>query len=329
MNILITGGTGFIGSRLALFCRQQGDSVHVLGQANTPSEEDNIEALRAAGVVVDLVAVDQMGQYSHWFDGVELVVHLAAAQHEANVADAHFRNVNIEGTRSVLDAAVQARVKQFVHGSSIGVYGILDGVIDEQSALNPDNIYGVTKRDGEQLALSYADRLPLVVVRISETYGPGDRRLLKLFKAINKGMFFVIGNGENLHHLIYVEDLIRGILKAADTPAACGEVFVMPGPDPVSTRQMADAIATTLGKTVPHLHAPLWPFLLAATVLEKTLRPLGIQPPLHRRRMDFFRKSFTFSPTKTQELLSFTPQVGFSEGARLTARWYQEQGLLD
>ncbi len=329
MNVLITGGTGFIGSRLALFCQQRGDTVHVLGQANTPAEENNIQALHAAGVAVDLAALDQIGQHQNWFEGVDLVVHLAAAQHEANVPDAHFRTVNIEGTRAVLEAAVRAGVKQFVHGSTIGVYGILDGVIDEQSPLNPDNIYGVTKRDGEQLALSYADRLPLVVVRISETYGPGDRRLLKLFKAINKGMFFVIGKGDNLHHLIYVEDLIRGILKAADTPAARGEVFVMPGPDPVSTRQMADAIGAALDKQVPRLHVPLWPFMTAAVVLEKTLRPLGIQPPLHRRRMDFFRKSFTFSPSKTHELLAFSPAVQFAEGARLTARWYREQGLLD
>ncbi len=329
MNVLITGGTGFIGSRLALFCHQCGDTVHVLGQANTPAEESNVALLTAAGVAVDLVAVEQIGQHGQWFAGVDLVVHLAATQHEANVPDAHFRTVNIEGTRAVLEAAVAAGVQQFVHGSTIGVYGILDGVIDEQSPLTPDNIYGVSKRDGEQLVLSYADRLPLVVVRISETYGPGDRRLLKLFKAINKGVFFVIGKGDNLHHLIYVEDLIRGILKAAKTPAARGEVFVMPGPDPVSTRQMADAIATALGKSVPRLHAPLWPFMVAATVLEKTLRPLGIQPPLHRRRMDFFRKSFAFSPTKTQQLLAFAPTVHFQEGAQLTARWYLQQGLLD
>ncbi|MFL5332454.1 MAG: NAD-dependent epimerase/dehydratase family protein, partial [Geminicoccaceae bacterium] len=191
----------------------------------------------------------------------------------------------------------------------------------------PGNIYGITKLEAESAVLA-AQGLPVVVVRISEVYGPGDRRLLKLFQAIKRGRFFHIGPGTNLHHPIYVEDLARGLLLAAERPAAAGEVLVLPGRQPVTTDEMVAAVAAAVGKPSPRLRLPLWPFSAAAVVLETSLRPLGIQPPLHQRRMDFFRKSFTFAGAKAERVLGFTPEIDFRQGALLTARWYQEIGEL-
>ena len=97
----------------------------------------------------------------------------------------------------ILDAAVDAKVDRVVHGSTIGVYGMADeGPVHDRTPLFPDNIYGQTKLEGEHLARSYADRLKLAIVRISETFGPGDFRLLKLFKGIKSKKFFMVGKGE-------------------------------------------------------------------------------------------------------------------------------------
>lgn len=328
MQVLITGGTGFIGSRLALRCLERGDAVRVLGQENTPAEAANRRLIEARGAVVMLGSVTEPDKLAALVQGVDLVFHLAAAQHEANVPDQHFRDVNVDGTRNLLDACVAAGVKRFVHGSTIGVYGALAGAIDEDSPLHPDNIYGITKLEGEQLVLSYRARIPVVVVRISETYGPGDRRLLKLFRAIGKGMFFLIGSGRNLHHVIYVDDLIDGMLAAAATQTGVGEVFVLAGKEAVTTRDMVQAIADELGKKILPLRAPLFPFLLLAWLMETVLRPLGIQPPLHRRRMDFFKKSFVFAQDKSARLLQFAPKTGFRAGVAATARWYKEMSYL-
>ena len=103
----------------------------------------------------------------------------------------------------------------------------------------------------------------------------------------SKNTFFIIGRGDNLHHLIYVDDLVTGLLQAAEHPDAANQLFVLAGPKPVTTTQMAVTIAQQLGARPPRLHAPLLPFLVLAVLLEKTLRPLGVQPPLHRRRLDF------------------------------------------
>jgi dihydroflavonol-4-reductase len=328
MRLLITGGTGFIGSRLALTARQAGHEVRVTGLLKTPPELQNRDELARAGVDVGIRSVADLAQAPAVLAGVDSVVHLAAAQHEVGMPDAHFREVNVQGTAALLEASRQAGVGRFVHGSTIGVYGGRQGSIDETTPPAPENIYGRTKLEAEGVVLRAADRLPVVVVRISEVYGPGDRRLLKLFQAVQRGRFFHIGPGANLHHPIYVEDLVRGLLLAAEQPAASGEVFVLPGKRPVTTDEMVAAIAAAVEREPPRLRLPLWPFAAAAVVLETTLRPLRIQPPLHRRRIDFFRKTFTFDGGKARRVLGFVPQVDFRQGAALTARWYREIGEL-
>jgi nucleoside-diphosphate-sugar epimerase len=326
--MLVTGGTGFIGSRLVRRALARGHEVRVLAQENTDAESANRAALEAAGAEIRLGSVTDAASVRAAMEGVDVVVHLAATQHEMNVPDQKFYDVNVEGTRNVLDAAAAAGVRRVVHGSTIGVYGKPHGVLDEDSPVDPDNIYGVTKLEGERLALSRSGDVPVVAIRIPEVYGPGDRRLLKLFKAIDRGAFFMIGPGRNLHHLIYVDDLVDGLFAAAESPGTPGELFLLAGPEPVSTDRMVLAVADAVGKAGPRFRAPLWPFVILATTMELTLRPLGIQPPLHRRRLDFFRKSFELSSAKAARVFGFSPSVGFEEGARRTAEWYREEGLL-
>jgi nucleoside-diphosphate-sugar epimerase len=261
--------------------------------------------------------------------GVDIVYHLAAAQHEANVPDQYYYDINVEGTRNVLTAAVAARVQRVVHGSTIGVYGAAcRGPITDDSPLEPDNIYGVTKLEGERVVEQFARRVPVTIVRISETYGPSDWRLLKLFKGMARGRFAMVGAGRNLHHPIYVDDLVEGLRRAAAAPAAPGRVMVLAGPDALSTRDMVVAISAAVGRPAPRLRVPITPLLVVARLLERTLRPLGVQPPLHPRRMNFFVKSFSFSCNAARESIDFNPKTTFAEGAALVAAWYRQQGLI-
>lgn len=329
MRVLITGGTGFIGSRLALKCLEKGDSVRVLGQENNAAEADNRKLIESQGAKVALASVTDRGKLLGLLEGVDVVYHLAAAQHEANVPDQRFWDVNVTGTKNILEASINAGVKRFVHGSTIGVYGsTLEGQIDEYSPLRPDNIYGVTKLEAEKLVLSLQEKLPVVIIRISETYGPGDRRLLKLFKAIKKNVFFMIGSGRNMHHLIYIDDLIDGFFLAATAEQAVGRVLVLAGKEPMTTHDMVEVIANQLDAKIPRIRVPLFPFLLLATIMENILKPIGIQPPIHRRRMDFFKKSFIFEQAEASKYLGFIPKYSFSEGVKATVQWYVEMGYL-
>jgi nucleoside-diphosphate-sugar epimerase len=327
MNLFITGATGFIGSRLALHCLEAGHSVSVLGIVRNDQERATADLLESKGAQVHVTSVADREGLAEVLDGVDVVIHLAAAQHEANVPDQHFHDVNVEGTHNMLDAAVTAGVRRFVHGSSIGVYGG-GGTLRNDSPLEPDNIYGITKLGGEEVVRSYDGKIEYVICRIAETYGPGDLRLIKLFKGVQKGRFPMIGRGENLHHLIYIDDLIEALLLAATRDTLSGETFVLAGERPTSTRDMVTIVARELGKTPPRVHVPMVPVMLVATLMQAVCRPLGIQPPLHPRRINFYRKSFDFSMKETREALGFQPRVDFEKGAAQTARWYREQGIL-
>ncbi|HEX7012175.1 MAG TPA: NAD(P)-dependent oxidoreductase [Steroidobacteraceae bacterium] len=329
LRFLVTGASGFIGSRLALHAHRAGMDVLATGRAETPLELERLRELRAAEVPVVEGLLQEASLVRRLVRDRNIVIHLAAAQHESHMPRSYFHTSNVEVVRLLLEECAQAGIERFVYGSTIGVYGdAADRVLDETSPVDPDNMYTQTKLEAESLVRAQADRLPATIVRIGETYGPGDFRLLKLFRAIDRGRFIMLGDGSNLRQCIHVNDLIRGVLLAAQHPDAVAETFILAGREAMTTTQMVERIARALGRTPPRARLPLWPFVLAGALLETTLRPLRIEPPLHRRRLDFFRKSLVFSIEKAQRTLGFEPQIDFLTGAMDTARWYRARGEL-
>ncbi len=329
MRVLITGGTGFIGERLCKRCIREGHTVRVLAKVNTDAESRRQQELEKLNVEFIDGSVTDPAVVQSAVQGIDWVFHLAAAQHEAGAGEGHFMAVNVEGTRTLLDACVEAGVKRFMHGSTIGIYGSpTTGVIDTDSPPAPDNIYGISKLEGESVVRTFMPKLPCTIIRISEVYGRGDQRLLKLFRGIDKGMFFMIGRGDNHHHLVHVDDLVEAFLAAVADQGTIGQTYLIAGSDAVTTREMVDTIAAVLHKPKPKLQAPMSLFMGLAVVVETLCKPFGINPPLHRRRMDFFRKSFRFSDRLVNQLPGFTPRVVFADGAADTAAWYRQQGML-
>jgi dihydroflavonol-4-reductase len=330
MRIAVTGATGFIGCHLAQLLSSQGHDVVATGRPESAAELARAERVRRAGITLRTGSLLDNGFADQLLQGCEAVIHLAAAQHEGNVPDAYFRDVNVSGIRLLLEAAVRAGVRRIVYGSTIGIYGSASqGQLDEESPPRPENIYCVTKLEAERVTAEFSSQIETCVVRISETYGPGDLRLLKLFRTIDRGAFVMIGTGQNLRQVIYVDDLAKGLALAAAHPAAVGETFVFAGAEVMTTAAMVRQIAEALGKRPSRRRLPVWPFRAAAAVLEVTLRPLEIQPPLTQRRLDFFTKSFQFSTRKSERLLGFVPQVRFAAGSAATVGWYRENGDLE
>ena len=329
MQTLVTGATGFIGSRLAHRLLDEGHAVRLLGLRRNEVEEAYLAELEARGATTVEGSITDEAVLNDAAQGVDVVFHLAAAQHEANVPDQLFHDVNVTGTRLMIEAAERAGARRFVHGSSIGVYGwIVGGTVHDDSPLDPDNIYGVTKQLGEEAVRQHGGSIEWSIARISEVYGPGDRRLIKMFRGAQKGRFPMIGAGDNLHHLIYIDDLLDGLLAAAEKPQAVGRCYVLAGPEAVTSKQMLDAITAEVSGPTPKIKLPLTPMLWAAQLCEGVLRPLGIQPPLHPRRMNFYRKSFQFTMEEARAALDYAPRVDLTEGVRRTGAWYREQGLI-
>ena len=329
MDLLITGGTGFIGSVLAERCVKLNHCVTVLGQANNEWEARHASELQAKGIVVVLGSVLDEKLLASVCAAKNAVIHLAAAQHESDVDDSYFRDINVTGTRNVLDASVASGVRRFIHGSTIGVYGDgQKGPLNEESPTRPENIYGSTKLEGEDIVRGFGDRISTTIVRISETYGPEDKRLLPMFRYVAKGWFPLVGAGANMHQPIFVYDLADSLIALLENKEASGETVILAGPAPVSTADMIESVETALGRHSHRLRIPMLPMTAMAYVLEKSLPPLRIKPPFTRRRLDFYRKNFWFDTSKADSLLSDVPHTTFAAGAKMTLQWYLTNGLL-
>lgn len=329
MRLLITGGTGFIGSQLARAARAQGHEVLLTGLLNNAQEQQRADRLEASGLRVIDGSLRVPSFARQLVRGTDAVIHLAAAQHAVNVGEDYFHAVNVEATRILLEACVREQVPRFLFGSTIGVYGCAKGVaITEDTPLAPDNPYARSKVEAEKVVRAFSDRVETTIVRIGETYGPEDFRLLKLFAAARSGLSILIGPGRNLHQPIHVQDLVRGLLLAAEHPAAKSETILLAGPSPLTTREMVETIRAAAGSRVWSLRLPIAPITGLTRLTEALCKRFGIQPPLHARRLDFFRKSFWFQTSKAGRLLGFEPTISFAAGVRDTLSWYSEAGYL-
>ena len=287
--------------------------------------------LRALGVEIVLGDLRDADSLKRAVQGVDTVYHVAAVYREARTSRREMWTINVQGTGSLLDAATQAGVGRFVHCSSIGVHGgIKSGPANEETPYGPGDEYQESKADAERLVLKYlADgRIQGVVFRPAGIYGPRDLRFLKLFRAISRGRFIMLGSGEVHYHMVYIDDLIDGILLCGTTPQSLGQVYILGGDSPVTLNQLVKVIADSVGVSPPRLRFPVAPVYFAGLLCELLCRPLGIEPPLYRRRVDFFRKNRAFDVSRAKRELGFQPRTDLKTGIALTAAWYREHGLL-
>jgi nucleoside-diphosphate-sugar epimerase len=326
MKVLVTGGTGFTGHNLSKRLLQDGHQVRLLVRSKKRVALDPHPALEIQeGDIRDRTAVDRA------VEGVTKVFNIAAMYRSAASVDQDYRDIHVEGTRHLLEAAVRYKVGRFVHCSTVGVHGdVKVPPATEESPYAPADIYQRTKLEGELLARDFAAKkgLALSVVRPTAIYGPGDMRLLKLFKLAVKKITPVIGTGKIYYHMVYIDDLVQGFILASEVEAAVGQVFILGGQENMILDDLLSTIAGITGSPDRKIHIPAMPFQLAGSLCEKICIPLGIEPPIYRRRVDFFTKSRSFDISKAKRLLGYTPKYGLREGLAKTAQWYKEQGLL-
>ena len=234
--------------------------------------------------------------------------HVAATYRTAGQPDQAYRAVNVEGTRALLDAALAAGARRFVHCSTGGVHGHVERPpADEDAPFAPGDVYQETKLAGERLARAAGEtgRMEVVVVRPIGIYGPGDTRFLKMFRAVARRRFPLLGGGRVFYHLTYVDDLVEGFRLCGETPAAAGRTYLLAGPRYTTLAEFARLVAAELGVPPPRWRVPARPVWLAGALCV----PLGVEPPLYRRRVDFFTKSRAFDTTRARRELDYRPAV--------------------
>ncbi len=326
MKVLVTGANGFTGSHLSRLLNEAGHDVRALVRPH--SDRSLLEGIDVETFEGDLTHGPRLREA---VASVDRIFHVAAVYREARLSDATYRQVNVEGTRLLAEAALAEGGIPFVYCSTCGVHGEVAPPADEDSPYNPGDIYQRTKVEAERVVLGlHRDRgLPVVVLRPVGIYGPGDRRFLKLFRGVARRKFPMIGKGNVLYHLTHVEDVARGFIRAADmSEAVNGEAFILAGARYTSINELVELIADKAGVAPPWLRLPAGPMYAAAAVCEAVCRPLGIEPPLHRRRLDFFLKDRAFKIDKAREILGWEPKVELDAGVAQTLAWYRKAGWV-
>jgi len=331
MRLLVTGGTGFIGSHLAEEGRRRGAEVVVLGLRDRPEEQANAALLERQGVEVLAGSITDEALCRRAVRGATHVFHLAVAMREGGKRDEFFESVNLEGTRRLLEACAAEGVRRFVYCSTIGIYGHrAPGVTTEDTPLAPGNIYERTKVSAERLVREFAEKcsLPSVVLRPADVYGPRDQRLLKMFKGVSRGRFPLFGSGDGRRHMVYVDDVVSAFFKACERDNAVGEGLIVAGPRSCTLRELLDEVTRATGSKRYGFRLPLAPMLGVAAVVEDVCARLKLDPPIYRRRMDFFHSDSEFDTSRARRVLDWEPKVDLPEGIRRTFEDYKRTGLL-
>lgn len=325
MRVLITGAGGFIGRHLVADQLQRGHDV-IAVDLHTAT----LEALESEpGLCVlrgdfrdEALLVAHLGN-------VDVCFHLASAHLEMGIDDGVFWEVNVAGARAFVQRCHEAGVGRFVHCSSVGVFGDIENPpADETSPCHPDIAYERSKLAGEEAVLAYAEETgyALTVLRPAWVYGPGCPRTEKLFRTIEKGRFFFVGDGQTLRHAVYIDDMTRAFDMAARRREALQEIFIIAGPRATTLRELANEIARVAGVSAPRLQLPKALVWSGCFLMEAAFGAIGKEAPFTRRSLKFFTGNTAFSTKKARDVLGFGADVALAEGLERTYAWLTRQG---
>ncbi|HET6618658.1 MAG TPA: NAD-dependent epimerase/dehydratase family protein [Dongiaceae bacterium] len=329
MRILVTGGTGFTGKALTLRLIGDGHQVVVLDY----KEGLRTGELRQAGAEVLIGSVTDAGIVKRAVRDVEVVHHLAAAFRELNVPEEHYRQVNVDGTRNVLDAAVAAGVRRLVYCSTCGVHGdVKSSPANEDAPIAPADYYQRTKYMAEPIVTKYAEeaRIETVTLRPAAIYGPGDlERFAMIYRQVAKGWFPMFGDGKAFYHPNYIDNLVDAFVLAQNADAAVsGRAYLIADEEYLMTEDLVRRVAKAIDVDVSIRRFPLLPARIAGHICEVVCRPIGISPPIFPRRVDWYRQNRAFSIDRARSELGYIPRVSIDEGLWRTGEWYKREGII-
>ncbi len=327
---LVTGASGFVGSHLSLKLSQ---AEHVSVKALLRNPQSPIaDQLRSAGINVVPGDITKPDTLDLAMENVDTVFHAAAVLGPAHLSAETYRSVNAEAVRNMIDTCRNhSSITRFVHISSVGVLGPVPPKIraDEGTPPRPKDIYEITKLDGEEHALTAAKTgFPCVIVRPGWVYGPGDTRTVRLFRMIARRRFMVIGKADNKQHPVYIDDLIDGIIKAAQISGIEGRVYHLCGPEILTVNELCQSVAETAGVTLLPFRPPVWSVRGPAWMIGKIWSLFNRHPPVDHRKADFFVVNRAYSIQRAKNELGWSPKVRFKDGIQQTMDWYKVRGLL-
>jgi nucleoside-diphosphate-sugar epimerase len=327
MNVLVTGGTGFLGQHLARALLGSGERVYLLGRNFSSSE-----ALLAAGAVKVRADLRERAAVMAACQGMDAVFHAGALSAPWG-RRADFEAVNVAGTQHVVDGCLAHGVGRLVVVSSPSVvFDSGDQVELTEAAPYPRrfaSVYSETKKLAEdRVNAAVARGLPAVILRPKAIFGPGDAALLpRVIAAARQGRLPQIGPGTNLVDLTYVANVVQALLLARDAPAAPGKTYTITNGEHVPLWDVIRAVLRRLGLSDALRQVPLRAALLAARLLELRAALTGREPLLTRYSAAILGRTQTYDIGAARRDLSYAPAVNVAEGVERTLKFLVHGGV--
>lgn len=323
-KVLVTGSTGFLGPKVIQYLNKAGYKVKAMVRDLNKANSMNLGADEL--VVGDITKAETLKNIA---SNCDYVVNLAVLGHsyEDRLGIHDYRKVNVDGIRNLLEAVKDVKLKKIVLISSSAAVGLVsEEVITENVIPNPQTPYGVSKMESDLLINEYYKKykLPVVTVRFTHVYGPGDTRdFLKIVRMVKKGIFPIVGFGPNLYPAVYKDDAARSILLALEK-GRVGELYNITDKESHDLREISSIIRTELHVKAPRLWIPRLSSIFALTLLES----LGFKLPVKSKNIKFVTSARKYSIDKAREELDYSPQVSLEEGLKKTLRYYKENKLI-
>lgn len=326
LKALVTGANGFVGSHLVEGLLKRG--YQVISLVRKTSNLRWLCDLKVEYVYADIAEKNSLREA---VKDVDLVFHVAGLTKAKNKEE--YFKVNVEGTKNLVEACLEENpnLQRLVYISSQAAVGPGENEhpLDETAPCRPITPYGESKLEGEKFVLNHASRLPITVIRPPAVYGPKDRDMLGFFKVAHKGLRISFGKDESFLSLVYVKDLVDGIILAAESPKAIGQIYFIADDKIYSWTEAFEIIAKALNKKTFPLKIPKSLVYLLAFLSENSSRLLRRTAVFDTQKAkEITKRYWILDVTKAKTELGFVPRYKLAKGVEETVRWYKERGWL-
>lgn len=329
MNILVTGGTGFIGENFIPRLLEKGHKIRLLVRNYEKGQQlfhDKCEYF-----IGDVTDKESLTGCCH---GIDVVFHMVAKVGNqlpnAEIFKA-FRSVNVTGTQNIVDESCKANVSRFIFVSSIAAMGIVkDTPINEKSRCSPYLPYQVTKYEAEQLINEYVKAgFPGIIVRPTKVYGIGEHEFsyLTLAKLCKKGVFPKVGKGHNYTSNIYISDFVQALVKLVDK-GIIGETYILTSDESIDFVQSGKVIADVLNKKITVIPVPAGLMIYTAALEERFFNYIRKPPIVTRKNIEATITDRVYDISKAKNEIGYEPEMPMRKGIQQVVRWYISEKML-
>jgi nucleoside-diphosphate-sugar epimerase len=328
MRVLLTGGSGFLGSFVAEQLAAEGHVIRALVRPR--SERKILEKLPRVEFAPG--AIENPASLAPALEGVDAVVHVAGIVKARRPSD--FFEVNAQGTRNLVDAALaRGGVKRFVYVSSLAAVGpSQDGTpVPEGAEPRPVTHYGRSKLEGEKAVLAASGRMPVTIIRPPLIYGPRDRETLAFFTSVKNGVLPMTGDGTNTLSVVYVSDCASAVVRAVDSNGApSGRAYFVDDGAVYVWREALKDIEAAMGKRAfVRFGMPMGVVKVAAAATQVWGKVTGTAQMLTLDKVnELTQPHWLCSGEGARRELGWKPEVTWADGVRRAVQWYREAGWL-